>query len=73
MTLIVDPKNFTSKAKLQESLNAGNCVVHEPSIMGEWTKLAKDLPVGFSGVVTNHPLRTKFAEIKRTANGWQVR
>jgi len=55
MTLIVDPKNFTSKAKLQESLNAGNCVVHEPSIMGEWTKLAKDLPVGLSGVVTNHP------------------
>ena len=72
MTLIVSPRVFTSKAALKAALDAGDCPVHEPSIMGSWTKSAGDLPVGFEGVVTNHPLRTKFAEIKRQANGWKV-
>ena len=72
MTLIVSPRVFTSKAALKAALDAGDCPVHEPSIMGSWTKSAGDLPVGFEGVVTNHPLRTKFAGIKRQANGWKV-
>mgnify|MGYP003441047557 FL=1 len=70
--MIVSPRVFTSKAALKAALDAGDCPVHEPSIMGSWTKSAGDLPVGFEGVVTNHPLRTKFAEIKRQANGWKV-
>lgn len=72
MTLIVSPRVFTSKAALKAALDAGDCPVHEPSIMGSWTKSAGDLPVGFEGVVTNHPLRTKFAQIERRAGGWKV-
>jgi len=72
MTLIVSPRVFTSKAALKAALDAGDCPVHEPSIMGSWTKPAGDLPVGFNDVCTNHPLRTKFAQITRTTKGWKV-
>ena len=72
MTLIVSPKVFTSKKALKAALDKGDCLVHEPSIMGEWTKPARDLPVGFRGVATDHPLRTKFAGIERRAEGWRV-
>ena len=72
MTLIVDPKWFPSKAKLAEHLNEGRIALTEPSIMGGWVKNARELPVGFSDVVTNHPLRTKFAQIRRLAAGWKV-
>ena len=73
MTLIVSPKVFTSKAALKAALDKGDCVVHEPSVMGSWTKSAGDLPTGFSDVVTNHPLRTKFAQIMKKADGtWKV-
>lgn len=71
MTLIVTPAKFPSKKVLKENLDKG-CTVHEPSIMGEWTKLSTDLPVGFRDTVTNHPLRTKFATIERRADGWKV-
>lgn len=72
MTLIVSPEVYKSKAALKAALERGDCYVHEPSIMREWTKAAADLPVGFRGVVTNHPLRTRFAEIERRADGWRV-
>lgn len=72
MTLIVSPKVFTSKAALKAALDAGQVLVHEPSIMGEWIKPAGQLQVGFRGVVTNHPLRSKFASIERRADGWRV-
>lgn len=72
MTLIVSPRDFTSKAALKAALDNGDCLVHEPSIMGSWTKPARELPAGFSDVVTNHPLRTKFAQITRTPSGWRV-
>lgn len=72
MTLIVSPKVFTSKAALKAALNAGDCLIHEPSIMGEWVKPARELPVGFRGVVTNHPVRSKFAGIERREDGWRV-
>ena len=65
MTLIVSPKVFTSKAALKAALDSGDCYVHEPSIVGEWQQPSRALAVGFSGVVTNHPLRTKFAQIER--------
>ena len=71
MTLIVKPQDYPSKKGLKEALDAG-CLVHEPSMMGERVKRATALPVGFRGVVTNHPLRTKFAEIGRTPGGWKV-
>ena len=63
---------FPSKAALKIALNAGHVRLHEPSIMGSWTKPASDLPVGFRDVVTNHPLRTKFATIERRQDGWRV-
>ena len=71
MTLIVSPALFKSKATLQQHLNEG-CRIEDPSIVNPWVKLSTELPVGFSDVVTNHPLRSKFAEIKRTSNGWKV-
>ena len=73
MTLIVSPKVFTSKAALKAALDKGDCVVHEPSVMGSWTIPSHALAVGFSDVVTNHPLRTKFAQIMKKADGtWKV-
>jgi hypothetical protein len=72
MTLIVSPSAFPSKKALKIALDAGNVRIHEPSIMGEWIKPARELPVGFRGVVTNHPLRTKSAKIERRADGWRV-
>lgn len=72
MTLIVSPTLFKSKADLKANLDKG-CMVHEPSIMGEWTKLSTDLPIGFRDVVTNHPLRSKFATIERKPDGWKVK
>lgn len=71
MTLIVSPQLFKSKADLKANLDNG-ISIHEPSIMGSWTKRSADLPVGFSDVVTNHPARTKFAKITKTAAGWKV-
>lgn len=72
MSLIVTPAKFPSKAVLKANLEAG-CEVHEPSIMGSWTKMSTDLPVGFSGVIVNHPERTKFAQVRKTVNGWEVK
>lgn len=73
MTLIVSPDVFKSKDKLLSALNDGSAMVYEPSLMGAWVKAARELPVGFSGVVTNHPLRTKFAQIARGPHGWSVK
>ena len=72
MTLIVSPEVFKSKAALKAALDQGEVTVWEPSVMGEWVKRAKDLPVGFQGVVTNHPKRTKFAMIEKGEKGWRV-
>ncbi len=72
MTLLVSLTAFPSKVMLQAALNSG-CRVTEPSIMGEWTKDSRDLPVGFKDIVTNHPKRTKFASIERKPEGWVVK
>jgi hypothetical protein len=69
MTLIAS--TYVSKAGLREALHTNRLTLHEPSIMGSWTKRPNDLPVGFSDVVTNSE-RTKFAKITRTADGWKV-
>lgn len=75
MTAIVSPQHFASKAKLQAALNAGDCAIRIPTPWDD--KLLdplsdEDCPLGWSEVVTNHPLRTKFAKITRTAKGWKV-
>lgn len=72
MTLIVHPKDFGSKAKLKANLDAGMILLEDPSIVAPWQKHAADVAVGFSGVVTNHPLRNKFAKIEKRADGWKV-
>lgn len=71
MTLIVAPAFFKSKANLKENLDKG-CMVEDPSIIAPFAKRSTELPVGFTNVVTNHPLRSKFAKITRTADGWKV-
>jgi hypothetical protein len=73
MTLIVNPTYFASKAELQAHLNTDSTILTEPSIMGEWTKYPSELPTGFSDVVTNHPIRSKFAQITKTEKGWIVK
>ncbi len=73
MTLIVSPKVFTSKAALKEALDGGLVTVEDPSIVAPFVVSARELPVGFRGVVTNHPLRTKFAQIEKRADGWRVK
>jgi hypothetical protein len=75
MTLIVAPSQFASKAKLQENLNSPEGVyIEDPSMFGvNQTGPSNGKPVGWSEVVTNHPLRTKFAKLERTADGWKVR
>lgn len=73
MTLIVvNGALFKSKAALKAALDEGSAMLHEPSIMGSWTKPARDLPVGFEDVCTRMPQRDKFAQIERTAKGWKV-
>jgi hypothetical protein len=76
MTCIVDPRNFASKAKLQALLTEreGAVTITDPSIFAPFSLPAKQaIPVGQSLVVTNHPLRTKFAKITRTGNNdWKV-
>lgn len=76
MTCIVDPRNFASKAKLQALLTEreGAITITDPSIFAPFNLPARlAIPVGQSLVVTNHPLRTKFAKITRTGNNdWKV-
>ena len=73
MTLIVNPKLFSSKAALKENLDK-SCLLEDPSIVAPWARQSMALPVGFSDVVTNHPLRTKFAKITKRADGsWEVK
>lgn len=69
MTCIVSPDVFTSKAALSERAESGNLWITDPSIFNPRTFNVKDLKVGESVVVTNHPKRTKFATIKRVADG----
>lgn len=74
MTLIaLDGKALASKAALKAALDEGSLMLHEPSIMGSWTKAARDLPVGFEDNVTRMPQRDKFPVIRRTAKGWEVK
>ena len=72
MTLIVSPKVFTSKAALKAALDEGRVLVTDPSTMGGWVTMARELPVGFRGVCTDHPRRSRYAEIERKETGWKV-
>lgn len=72
MTLIVSPEDFQSKDHLKKRLDEG-CLVTDPSVLRTWCRSASALPVGFSGDVTNHPKRNKYAEILKTEAGWRVK
>lgn len=72
--IIMNSHLMCNKATLEGALNKGDCEIHEPSIMGSWTKRAGDLPVGFSAVCTRMlPQRDKFIAIERRADGWKVK
>jgi hypothetical protein len=73
MTLIVHPNYFGSKAELKANLDGDQMLIENPSVFDGWSRAPSDLPVGFKDVVTNHPKRTKFAQIEKTANGWKVK
>jgi hypothetical protein len=72
MTLIIHEMFFGSKQKLKQALDSG-AVLEEPSVVAPWRKTAHTLPVGFSDLVTNGTKRTKFAQITKTAAGWEVK
>lgn len=76
MTCIVSPAIFKSKKALQEAANSPKGLrISDPSIFNpkhgpEFN--TRDMGVGEKVVVTNHPLRSKFATITRTADGFKV-
>ena len=81
--LIIAPALFTSKKALAEALNRAQDPttldqfhLEDPPVHGRnfsgCVPNERLYPVGFSAVVTNHPKRTKFAKITRTAAGWKV-
>jgi len=75
MTCIIHPSNFASKAKLQDRLNltSGAVRIEDPSFFAPRSFLAKEMAVGQEEIVTNHPLRTKFAKVKRVGEAeWKV-
>lgn len=72
MTCIVSPEVFTSKAALKVAAEQGRLWIEDPSIFAPRSFNARDMQVGQREVVTNHPKRTKFATIERTAEGWRV-
>lgn len=72
MTAIVAPEVFTSKAALKAVAESGTLTITEPSPHGFRSFNARDMKPGESVVVTNHPLRTRFAKLMRTADGFRV-
>jgi len=73
MTCIVSPTVFPSKKALKEHLAAGaNVNIYDPTIFNERRFTARDMAVGEVVVVTNHPKRSWYAQIKRTEDGFKV-
>lgn len=71
--ICVSPEVFASKAALQQALNSEKGVeLVQYSPYGSTHYHSNGITVGFSGVVTNHPKRTKFAKIEKRADGWKV-
>lgn len=68
-----------SKKQLRELLTgrdaermAYRVIITDPSIFKPRDFLASDMTIGQKEVVTNHPKRSWFAQIERTATGWKV-
>ena len=78
MTMIV--QGFTTKKHMKEAIAAGDRPTFtDPSFDPSWMKFGKakfsllDVPVGQSFIVTNHPKRSWFAEIRRVGtDSWKV-
>lgn len=64
-----------TKKELREKLMscaALGIAFEDPAFMApQWIE-AHRAPIGFKCVATNHPKRSWFAAIERTANGWRV-
>lgn len=71
---INNPALFTSKKALKEAIESrdGAVLIVDPSMFDDERFYARDMKIGQSIVVTNHPKRTKFAKITRTAKGYNV-
>ena len=72
MTCIVNPALFKSKVALQAACEAGKVWIEDPSFFAPRHFNASSMVVGQSEVVTNHPIRNKFAKITRTESGFKV-
>jgi hypothetical protein len=68
MTMIIE--RFKTKKALKEAIARGDQVeIIDPALMPEWRKYGSHfeisiLPLGEAIVVTNHPRRTWFAELR---------
>jgi hypothetical protein len=70
MTCIV---SHPTKKALKEALLAGKTVfIEDPSIFAPRAFSATDMAIGQSETVTNHPKRSWFGRITRTADGFKV-
>lgn len=73
MPCIVSPSRFPTKKALKEALLAGKSVdIEDPSVFNPRYFFAADMAVGQRETVTNHPKRSWFAAIERTADGFKV-
>lgn len=74
MTCIVDPKKYPTKKSLRQALLAKEVVsFRDPSIVATRTFTSEDMRVGEQIVVTNHPKRSWFAEVTKTADRFLVK
>jgi len=73
MTHTVNPGQFKTKKILRDTLAAGRAVFFEdPAIANPRPKYSTEMQMGESLTVTNHPKRSWYARITRTAAGIKV-
>jgi hypothetical protein len=75
MTCIIS--GVTSKGELKRLAAQGaaaiaNIGIEDPSIFNPRWFTMGEMTVGQRVVVTNHPKRSWFAQIERTATGWKI-
>jgi hypothetical protein len=67
MTCIVDHIKYSTKKKLKEDVEKGIVVfIEDPSIVHPRTFTTSEMNDGDVVVVTNHPKRSYFAQIKKS-------
>lgn len=70
MTCIVDPQKYPTKKSLRQAIGARESVtIKDPSLFNPREFLHTEIREGELIVVTNHPKRSWFAQIKKLPDG----